>query len=191
MKSFLTEPESGVYPCDSQYVKSCRMIIFSAILSFMMSAQALDTKDLNTWRVDRETRLKAKDGWLSVVGLNWLEEGENTVGAAFSSEVRLPSGGPKNLGVIERKGRKASINFTSTEGIRLDEEPVEKDIDYSLSTDADDKYTTISYGDVKFYIIDRKNGLGVRIKDNNATARKKFNGLKWYKPVPELKSPKH
>ena len=34
---------------------------------------------IEVWRRQREESLKAPDGWLSVAGLEWLREGENTV----------------------------------------------------------------------------------------------------------------
>ena len=34
---------------------------------------------IESWRKQREESLKAPDGWLSVAGLEWLEQGENTV----------------------------------------------------------------------------------------------------------------
>ena len=36
-------------------------------------------ESVETWRKQREESLKAPDGWLSVAGLVWLDEGENTV----------------------------------------------------------------------------------------------------------------
>ena len=37
------------------------------------------TSDIEKWRQQRETRLKAPDGWLSVAGLVWLKQGDNHV----------------------------------------------------------------------------------------------------------------
>lgn len=162
------------------------MIFLSNLLSFCLLAGALDTKELQKWRDTRETRLKAEDGWLTVVGLDWLKKGENTVGSAFGSDVRLPAGGPKALGKIIRNARKASIVFAYTDGVKLDGKAVKAEKAYSLSTDAEDQYTLVTYDDVKFYVIDRKNGIGVRIKHQNSKARKKFKGLDWYKAVPEM-----
>src|SRR6185369_2103665 len=34
------------------------------------------------WRQEREAKLKADGGWLTVTGLFWLKEGENRVGGA-------------------------------------------------------------------------------------------------------------
>ena len=37
-------------------------------------------KDLITWRELRAKELQAPDGWLSLAGLDWLNEGDNTLG---------------------------------------------------------------------------------------------------------------
>ena len=47
-------------------------------------------RSITEWRAQREAKLKAEDGWLTVVGLTWLKEGENRVGSNPSFEVRLP-----------------------------------------------------------------------------------------------------
>ena len=162
------------------------MLILNLILSLVVGAQAHDQKDLMQWRQDREQRLKAEEGWLTVVGLDWLKEGENSVGSAFDSDVGLPSGGPKKLGSLNLKEGQVSLTLSSAKGVKIDGRPAKQDKVYELKTDADEKYTAVTYGDVKFYIIKRKNGLGVRIKDNNSKARRKFRGLNWYPGQEEM-----
>src|SRR5438105_7987917 len=36
-------------------------------------------RSVEKWRVDRETKLKADNGWLTVSGLEWLKEGANRI----------------------------------------------------------------------------------------------------------------
>ncbi len=43
---------------------------------------------------EREARLTAEDGWLTLTGLYWLSPGANIVGAAPDAHVRLPDGAP-------------------------------------------------------------------------------------------------
>jgi len=56
--------------------------------------------EIDAWRARRVARLTAPDGWLSVVGLSWLEEGENSVGSAPGARVALPSRAPARVGTI-------------------------------------------------------------------------------------------
>ena len=41
--------------------------------------------EIQKWREDREARLKADGGWLSVAGLIWLKAGENKFGTGPGS----------------------------------------------------------------------------------------------------------
>ncbi len=49
-------------------------------------------RSIGEWRNAREARLKADDGWLTVVGLFWLDPGANVAGASDSAAIVLPSG---------------------------------------------------------------------------------------------------
>ena len=46
---------------------------------------------IRAWREQRETRLKADGGWLTVAGLFWLDEGLNRFGTDPSNEIVLPA----------------------------------------------------------------------------------------------------
>jgi uncharacterized protein len=51
-----------------------------AALFFSLGLAGSDYTDaIQRWRVDREARLKAPDGWLSLTGLTWLKPGDNAV----------------------------------------------------------------------------------------------------------------
>ena len=68
--------------------------------------------DIETWRAQRETRLKAEGGWLSLAGLFWLEEGDNAFGSAPGGAVVLPEGAaPAHAGVFERRGGHVSVRL--------------------------------------------------------------------------------
>ena len=42
---------------------------------------ALHRKEIEKWQMERAASLKKDDGWLSLVGLYWLEPGENKFGS--------------------------------------------------------------------------------------------------------------
>src|SRR2546425_4897215 len=53
------------------------------------------TAAIEKWRQDRETRLKADDGWLTVAGLFWLKGGGERFGTDPPGGIRLaPRSGP-------------------------------------------------------------------------------------------------
>jgi uncharacterized protein (DUF1684 family) len=134
--------------------------------------------EIEKWRADRVRRLTAEDGWLSVVGLSWLEEGDNSVGSAPSARVSLPSGRtPARLGTIRLA--RGSASFTAEPGVSVthDGKPVRT---IALASDADGEPTILRHGTVSFYPIRRGDRLGVRVKDSAAAGRKEFHGIDGY-----------
>ena len=61
-------------------------------------------EEIEAWRADRMARLTAEDGWLTLAGLYWLEEGGQTIGSAEGSGVPLPGSAPAKLGTLEKTG---------------------------------------------------------------------------------------
>lgn len=115
------------------------------------------------WREERLARLTADDGWLTVVGLVWLEEGANGVGSDGANAAVLP-GGPARLGdVVIAAGR---AEWRPDRG-----EPV------PLKSDADGTPTAIRHGDLEFFVILRNGQPALRIRDRNAPARRAFAGI--------------
>ena len=54
--------------------------------------------EIEQFRKRREAGLKAEDGWLSVVGLHWLRQGESKLGSDPASDVLLPVPSPGGRG---------------------------------------------------------------------------------------------
>lgn len=134
--------------------------------------------EIEKWRADRVGRLTAEDGWLSVVGLSWLEEGENSVGSAPSSRVVLPAGrAPARLGTIRRSRDGAVLTVASGVSVTHDGKPVRT---LALASDAEGDPTILRHRTLSFYLIRRGDRLGVRVKDSAAPARRDFHGIDDY-----------
>ena len=149
--------------------------------SVAMAAESFE-KETKTWREEQERRLKSDDSWLAVVGLHWLKEGDNSVGASDRATVVLPEGAPLKLGVIRFEKNRARMQFDTVDRVKVDGKAAEKGKTYDLATDESEKPTEISVGTVKFFLIKRANGTGVRVKDGASAARKTFKGRKWFTP---------
>ena len=130
--------------------------------------------EIETWRANRETRLKAESGWLTLVGLFWIEQGESKIGSDPGANVPLPAALPKSLGTITLKNDVAE--FKPAKGVAL--KPV------TLHDDEKPNYEVVSLGSVSFYLIHRGERYGIRVKDTQSTARANFKGLDWYTPDP-------
>ena len=65
---------------------------------------------MQAWRQERETRLKADGGWLTLAGLFWLKEGPNRFGTDPAGDIVLPEGSaPAKAGVFELKGEQVTV----------------------------------------------------------------------------------
>jgi uncharacterized protein (DUF1684 family) len=125
-------------------------------------------EEIERWRAAREYQLKAEDGWLSVAGLFWLKEGENSVGAGPACDIALPEGAaPRHAGVITMsrgRVRVALANGPTSE----------------MRSDASVRQNAVSIGRLKLLLISRGGRYAIRLKDNENLRRKEFTGLRWY-----------
>ncbi len=132
------------------------------------------------WRAERVADLKKPEGWLTVAGLYWLSDGENTLGTKPGSKVLLPatSSAAPTVGSLLIAKRKVSLKIL--DGISAKVNGVVASGTVALKTDGDGKPDTISVGSVKFKIIVRGKRIGVRLYDSNSIYMKEFNGCHWY-----------
>jgi hypothetical protein len=138
--------------------------------------------EIEKWRADRIRALTAEDGWLTVIALSWLQEGDNRLGSPPTSRIVLPSGkAPSNLGTIRLSG--GSARFTVAPGVLVmhDGKPVTA---IALESDAAGRPTVVRHGTLSFYLIARGDRLGVRVKDSANAARQRFHGIESF-PVRE------
>ncbi|NOK14231.1 DUF1684 domain-containing protein [Corallococcus exercitus] len=129
------------------------------------------------WQAERLQRLTSPDGWLTLVGLTWLKEGEQQAGSAPDSAVPLPAPVPAQAGTFVRQGD--TVRFQPAAGVAftLEGKPFTGG---ALKTDEKGAPDVLRLGSVNFQVIRRGDRLGVRVKDSEAAARKQFHGIPLY-----------
>jgi uncharacterized protein len=135
-------------------------------------------KTIAEWRAQQEAKLRANDGWLTVVGLHWLKDGENRVGSNASSEAPLPKPAPDRVGTITVSAGK--VRFKPAAGVAVSLNGKPSAVETELKPDTTPNYDVLAVGKVKFFVIKREEKFGVRVKDNDSAARKEFSRLRWY-----------
>jgi len=130
-------------------------------------------KQVETWRAQRVERLKAPNGWLSLIGLHWLKDGKSSVGSAKGNDVVLAAG-PAHLGAITLKDGKATIEIDPKSAATIDGKTLAS---AELLDDSHEKPTTVAFGTASFYLIDRNGKKALRVKDSEAKTRKQFKGI--------------
>ncbi len=135
------------------------------VLFALLLATTTFGTDESQWRESRRTRLTSEDGWLTLVGLNWLHEGTN--------EISLPAHPPVMKKFV------------------LDQGKVTMDA-VVLRDDTDPQGPTVTrIGTLSFTAIKRsdKNGdrYGIRVKDAQSASRKLFKGLQYFPSNPDYR----
>jgi uncharacterized protein (DUF1684 family) len=139
-------------------------------------------EEVEQWKAKRLASLKGEDGWLSLVGLHWLKEGENKIGGDPSNEVALPEGkAPRVAGSLFLNNGAVKLEARPGSGITSEGKPVTS---LDLKSDADGKPTTLKLGTLTFHVIKRGERIGVRVKDSASPERTNFRGLEYF-PVDE------
>lgn len=147
-------------------------------------------KELGDWRRDRFERLTSPDGWLTLVGLFWLQEGANRLGSSRGNEMAIPSG-PTLLGTVElARGATTALTFVAAPGAAVhlrgaDGKPGAKVDRIALVTDAAGKPTVLESGPISWFVIERSGRLALRVKDREASTRKEFVGLESFPAGPD------
>jgi uncharacterized protein (DUF1684 family) len=140
--------------------------------------EAAHRTDWEQWRAKRLESLRREDGWLSLIGLVWLQEGENSVGSDPSSRVVLPAGkAPARIGSILLEKGAVSVRAEPGSGLTADGRTVAT---LPLATDASGPPTVLKRGSISFYVIARGSRLGVRVKDSEAETRRSFRGTETF-----------
>jgi uncharacterized protein (DUF1684 family) len=109
--------------------------------------------DVLRWRQQRVAALTAPDGWLSLVALHWLRDGENTV---------------DGFGIFRLAGQQVWF--------RQDRQRAEK----PLRDDSSGSPDEIKEGTRIATLIRRGDRFGVRVRDAGGAALRKFRGLQYY-----------
>ncbi|MFN2511937.1 MAG: DUF1684 domain-containing protein [Pyrinomonadaceae bacterium] len=140
--------------------------------------------ELAGWRAERALELQKADGWLALVGLEWLQSGDNSFGSAPDNNVQLPVGTPLHLGILRLEGATVTLlpppgGFP--DGFLLDGKPAEPQ---TLKTDphSDKNNPRLTTGSLSMYVIHRGDRYALRIRDSKSAALARFHGLKWFPP---------
>jgi uncharacterized protein (DUF1684 family) len=130
--------------------------------------------DIERWHAERIRRLTAPDGWLSLVGLEWLKPGANRIGSAADNDIVLAKA-PASLGTIAwGADGVVSIELASDASATIDGRHAAHAI---LEDDSHPRPTTIAFGTVNFMLVDRGGRKGLRVRDSHAVTRTRFAGI--------------
>jgi uncharacterized protein len=168
---------------------SFRRSSFAAILAsimlagFLLAQDGSFQKDLAAWRTQHTADLLKPDGWLSLVGLEWLQPGDNTVGAASGNKIRLAKV-PSHLAILNLEGESVTLHPPSggfPQDFVVAGAPA-KTQSLRAEPNNDKVAPRMAIGSINMYVIRREARFALRIKDSQSPSITGFHGLKWYPP---------
>jgi uncharacterized protein (DUF1684 family) len=146
--------------------------LFLGVLIFAVACNSSDplikdeaayVKSVEEWQQQRLERLKRKNSWLSLAGLYWLEEGENSFGSDPDNQIIFPAKADAFCGALVLKDSVVTLEVADAVEIGSGDSLVSRLV---LNDDHSDQPTFLQQGDLAWYIIKRGDRFGIRLWDN-------------------------
>lgn len=149
-------------------VKRCLLIVLFLVAACRPAETTFDpaahAEEISKWQENRQNRLRREDSWLTLVALEWLEPGKNTV---------------EPFGTIVLDDSTVTLEPAPEAKLTIDGKPVTGKVE--LRDDNDDSGPTLVHaGKLNFQVIKRGDRFGVRVKDPDAKTRLEFKGLEYF-----------
>jgi len=137
-----------------------------------------EREGVEEWRARRLAALKSDEGWLTLSGLFWLKEGDNSFGRSAANALVLDNPAlAETAGTFTVSGHRVRFVAHPGSGVTHDGHAVTA---LDLVSDAADEPTVLASGSLRFYIIERAGNFGVRVRDLNNPHRQSFRGLTYF-----------
>lgn len=132
------------------------------------------------WRQRRYDRLTEPYGWLSLVGLDFVNDGRWQIGAAAGADITMPAG-PDHWGELIVEGTRARFEPAGPV-VSVDGRP---GVPGMLVQPGREEPVWVQADDVRFQIIERGGRLAVRTRWPRAESRTGFKGLDYFPIDPD------
>ncbi len=167
-------------------IKNVLLILLAAVL-IVSCGEAEDDEDNSTfrreeieWREARHRAMKDSTSWLTIAGLFWLEEGENTFGAAAGNDVRLPGdSSPPEAGVFILKNEEVTVELGRGVDATINGSAVRRK---GMKPDSEGDPDRLEMDGLRLWIIERSGRFAVRLRDLDAPRYRNYHGLEFFPP---------
>jgi len=139
---------------------------------------AAEQQAVEQWRAARVAELTSDTGWLTLVGLFWLEKGDNAFGRATTNRLVLDHPAlAAEAGTF--KWDASGVHFTANRGSGITHagQPVSH---IDMVMDSQGEPTVVSSGPLRFFIIERSGKVGVRVRDVASARRRDFVPINYF-----------
>ena len=132
--------------------------------------------EIKEWQEYRIGVLTDSTGWLRLVDLIWLDEGENSFGSADTRDIQFPQRSIASYGgTFIKDGEEVTMKVADGVEITHNGEPVQDFLLY----DGENRLH-VKHGTLEWYVDRRGDDLGIRIYDMNTPKADNFEGFPRY-----------
>jgi uncharacterized protein (DUF1684 family) len=136
------------------------------------------TKEIQQWQQKRLKSLQAEDGWLSLIGLFWLKEGENTFGADPANDIVFPTGkSPEVMGSFTLENGEVRVKINPEVQVLHSDSAVQE---MKIFTEDMAEPLILYFGSLNWFIIKRGSQIGVRLRDAENPAVKNLSAIETF-----------
>jgi len=139
-------------------------------------------ESVKQWQDDRLEGLKAKDGWLNLAGIYWLQEGEQSFGSDPSNDIIFPEKAPSFIGTLTLKDERVQINVNDEAELYYENDRVQE---LELIYESSGAPSYITHGDFAWYIMKRHHSLAIRLRDFKSPAIEALDHIPAYPIDPD------
>jgi uncharacterized protein (DUF1684 family) len=122
------------------------------------------TEQHQSWKDERMTNLLAPTGWLSMIGLHWLDEGKNSCGSGADQTIPLPDFAPAQAATFTLKNGLVSCDPMTDQGV--------------VVYNAED--CSMGFGSLRWYLLERGGRHGIRIQDTLLPTRIRLAPIQYF-----------
>jgi uncharacterized protein len=156
------------------------LIGFVALMTMATSANIPNDyrEEIAAWQQHRDKGLRSPDGWLTLVGLFWLKQGDNTIGSGEGNDFVLPTGSASAaVAKIKLEGGTVTLTNLAGDHLEVNHKPV---AGVTVLKYPDDNPDTVSVDRISFFVIKRGERLALRVRDKQNPVLEHFTGMKYF-----------
>ena len=154
-------------------------ILFIILLSSCTQKQDEQyVSNIKEWQRQRIESLTDPESWLSLSGLFWLREGENSFGAAKNNQIVFPGNNlPAQIGITILKADSVYTKIRPDVKVFCDNKPVSF---IKMIPDVEKNKTVLRLASLSWFIIKRGDKYAIRLRDSENPAIKNFKGIQTF-----------
>lgn len=131
-------------------------------------------QSFDKWKSELVEGLKRE--WLPLAGLFWLKPGENSFGSDPKNAIVFPKG-PTQAGSFTLQGKTVTAKFAPETNATIAGKTVTT---MELQPDTSGKATEVEIGSLRLHVIVRGERIGIRLKDVESDAVRKYPGPRFF-----------